>query len=257
MPKINSRTSFFIFSFFLLGLSPVLKAETADPKLLLEKMDHVLRGSSHDMTLTLDVKTKNWERHYKIRVRMKDVDYAFARVLEPPKTSGQGFLRIRARLWNYLPTAERTILIPPSMMLDQFMGSDFSNDDFVKLSYLPRDYEGKIVAEEMGENNKALYHLELMPHPDAPVTYGKLELWVRKGDAVPMRMKFYNEKMEPIRMLHYSEVRDFGGHLIPSVWRMENLKEKDRQTLVTLRDAVFDLGIQDSVFTRENLEKYP
>lgn len=246
-----------IVPLFLILLSilvpPVFAApDTAE---LLAKMDEVLRGPSHEMTVTLDVKTKNWERHYQLQVWMKGVDRTFARVLKPAKSAGQGFLRIESRLWNYLPTAERTILIPPSLMLDRFMGSDFSNDDFVKLTYLPRDYDATIVGEEKMDDFE-VYRLELKPHPDAPVIYGKLELWLRRTDAAPVRTDFYNEKMELIRTLHYSGFRTFGEHEIPSVWRMENVKEKDRQTVVTILDAAFGVQIPDPIFTREHLEKF-
>ena len=233
--------------------APFLHADVPNTEDLLREMDNVLRGKSHDMMTTLDVKTKSWERHYKIQVWMKGVDFTFARVLEPAKVKGQGFLRQQARLWNYLPSAERTILIPPSLMLDRFMGSDFSNDDFVKLSYLPRDYSGKILDEDPNDG-ETIYHLELMPHPDAPVTYGKLELWINV-DSIPIKMDFYNERMELMRTLHYSDVKTFGDHKMPTVWRMENHLEKDRETIVTIEDATFDQDIPDSLFTRENLER--
>ena len=142
------------------------------------------------------------------------------------------------------------------MMLDKFMGSDFSNDDFVKLSYLPRDYKGTIAGEETVAGIET-YHLELIPHPDAPVTYGKLGIWLRKSDAAPFRLYFYNEKMEHFRTLHYSEFKNFGGHEIPSVWRMENLREPERETVVAIHEAAFGIEVDDAIFTRERLEKYP
>jgi hypothetical protein len=223
---------------------------------LLVRSDKILRGESHHMTVDFKVKTARWERQYKIEVWMKGVDFSFARVLEPAKSEGQGFLRIKARLWNYLPSAERTILIPPSMMLDQFMGSDFSNDDFVKLSYLPRDYTSELASQEEIEGIP-VYHLILTPKPDAPVTYGKLETWVRTSDAAPVRTDFYDEDLELIRTLEYSEFKSFGGHEIPSIWRMQNHKEPDRTTTITVLNAVYNLDIPDSRFTREQLERYP
>src|SRR3989338_2027451 len=168
---------FFSLLISVLGFAPVaLFAEEVDPKSLLEQMDTVMRGSSQEMTVTMDVKTPRWERHYKLNVWMKGLDFSLARVLEPVRVKGQGFLRIRNRLWNYLPSAERTILIPPSMMLDDFMGSDFSNDDFVKMSYWARDYDARLVGEETVLDH-SVYHLELFPKPDAPVTYVKVETW--------------------------------------------------------------------------------
>jgi hypothetical protein len=38
---------------------------------------------------------------------------------------------------------------------------------------------------------------------------------------------------------------------------MESLLEKDRETTITILDAVFDLELDDSLFTREKLEQYP
>ena len=245
--------TFLSLSFLAARLPAVASTDGATPTQLLEKMDERLRGPSHEMTVTLDVKTKHWERHYKIRVWMKGLDFALAQVLEPPKVKGEGFLRIKTRLWHYLPSAERTILIPPSLMLDHFMGSDFSNDDFVKMSYLARDYNSKIVGEEEIDGSPG-YHLELEPRADAPVTYGKLEVWLRKKDAAPLRWDFYNEKLERIRTLHYSKFRTFGTREVPAVWRMENHKDKDRETTVTILDAKYEIDIPDSFFTRQNME---
>src|SRR3989338_6866916 len=97
---------FLMFAVFLYDVSangepqnlppnPAQSAGKLDPKLLLEQMDRRIRGNSHNITLTLHVKTSRWDRRYKIQVQMKGLDYAFARVLEPPKTEGQGFLRIQ------------------------------------------------------------------------------------------------------------------------------------------------------------------
>ncbi len=250
------KTLVSVLFLFAVLLNPPSAIAKPNPQKMLEAMDHVLRGNSHKMTVSMEIKTKRWRREYKIDVWMKGVDLAFARVLEPPKSTGQGFLRLKTRLWQYLPSAERTILIPPSLMLDDFLGSDFSNDDFVKLSYFPRDYESKILGEEKIDSIKT-YHLELMPKPDAPVTYGKLELWLRKSDSAPVRWNFYNEKMEHVRTLHYSKFKVFGKKEVPTVWRMENLKDKDRKTTITILSAEYDIEINKELFSRKNLEKYP
>ena len=235
-------------------LTPVTPAELS-PEQLVDQMDKVLRGNSHEMTVSLEVKTDTWERKYKIQVKMKGVDYTFARVLEPAKSAGQGFLRIKTKLWNYLPTAERTILIPPSLMLDKFLGSDFSNDDFVKMSYLPRGYSIKLLGKEkIGDDE--VYHLELLPKNDAPVTYGKLELWLRPRDGLPFRWEFFDDKLRKIRVLRYSEFKKYGDHETPSVWEMDNLVHPTRKTVIKILDAKYDLPLSDSVFTREKLETY-
>lgn len=261
---MNARRGFWIGAFMILFAGPFVWAEEAPPappadmtpEQLVERMDQVLRGHSHEMTVSLEVRTDTWERTYKILVRMKDLDYALARVLEPPKSEGQGFLRIKTRLWNYLPTAERTILIPPSLMLDKFMGSDFSNDDFVKMSYLPRDYTIKVLGNET-DGGEETVHLELLPKNDAPVTYGKLELWLRPRDGAPLRWEFFDDKLKKIRVLRYSEFKKYGDHEAPSVWQMENLVHPSRHTVVRILKATYDLPLSEEVFTRKKLETYP
>jgi outer membrane lipoprotein-sorting protein len=224
-----------------------------DLKELMKQMDQVMRGNSHEMTVTFEVQTPNWKRDYKLHIWMKGIDYSFSRVLEPAKMNGQGFLRKQCRLWNYMPSAERTLLIPPSMMLDSFMGSDFSNDDLVKMSYYARDYDAKLLGEETIDGEVA-YHIEMMPHEEAPVTYEKIEAWVRKSDYAPLRLNYYDEKTGLIKTIHYSEFKTYGTHTIPSVWRVENHEDKGRQTILRVLDAKFDHEISDDVFTQDNLE---
>ena len=42
-------------------------------------------------------------------------------------------------MWNYLPSVERVIKIPPSMVLQPWMGSDLTNDDLLvrKRDFMP------------------------------------------------------------------------------------------------------------------------
>lgn len=249
---------YFFPALFLLALNlsyPDSLRAQPEAKELLTQMDQILRGNSHVMTVEMQVHNPRWDRQYKIRVWMKGVDFAFARVLEPSKVEGQGFLRLETRLWNFLPNAERTMLIPPSLMLDRFLGSDFTNDDFVKLTYFPRDYDSKII-EETELEGTPVYHLELIPRPDAPVTYGKLEIWLRQSDSAPARWNFYDGKMKLIRTLDYSEYQIYGTHTVPSVWSMKNLEKEGQHTTLRILDATYDTEVADSIFTKENLENF-
>ena len=56
------------------------------------------------------------------------------RILAPKKDAGTGFLKLHPNLWMYVPRVERTVRIPPSMMLQSWMGSDFTNDDLSRES---------------------------------------------------------------------------------------------------------------------------
>ena len=75
---------------------------------------------------------------------------SFIRILEPSKDKGMGFLKLHPNLWNYIPRVERTVRIPPSMMLQPWMGSDFTNDDLVKQSSAVDDYTHRVLRTEVG-----------------------------------------------------------------------------------------------------------
>ena len=77
------------------------------------------------------------------------------------------------------------------------------------------------------------------------------------SDSAPVKWNFYNEKMELIRVLSFSDYKMFGEHLTPAVWRMKNIKDSKRETTVTILDAAFGVEIPEDEFTRSKLEKYP
>ncbi|MBI4597678.1 MAG: outer membrane lipoprotein-sorting protein [Candidatus Omnitrophica bacterium] len=245
----------------IVGLAVVMaaasSAEDAAPINATEwitRADSHLRGDANQMDASLDVVTPKWERTYQLRSWMLGTDKTFVRVLDPPKAKGQGFLKLASRLWQYLPAAERTVLIPPSLMLEDFLGSDFSNDDFVKQSYLPRDYTHQFIGQESVDGAPA-YLIELTPKPDAPVVYGKLRAWLRTTDAAFVKLEFYNEKLVHIRTLTYTNFQPLNDRDYPMTWHMVNHLEAGHETTVTVRSAQFNLPVAEAIFTREYLER--
>ena len=127
-------------------------------------------------------------------------DRSFIRILSPPKDAGTGFLKTEGNLWMYVPRVERTMRIPPSMMLQSWMGSDFSNDDLVRESSEVNDYEQRVLgvdpAPEGAEDRRA-YVLEYVPHEDAPVVWGKILGWIDTENFTPLRFDYYDEDESP------------------------------------------------------------
>ena len=61
---------------------------------------------------------------------------------------GLQVLKRENEVWNYIPSIERTIKLPPSMMMQNWMGTDFTNDDLVQRSSIQNDYSNSIIGEE-------------------------------------------------------------------------------------------------------------
>ena len=122
-------------------------------------------------------------------------------------------MKIEREMWQYVPRINRVIKIPPSMMLQSWMGSDFTNDDLVKESSVVEDYEHTLLGYETMDEGEA-YKLELIPKPEAPVAWDRMLYWVRVEDYVPLRAEFFNERGERVRTMIYSDIREMGGRVM-------------------------------------------
>ena len=60
------------------------------------------------------------------------------------------FLKLHPNLWMWVPRVERTLRIPPSMMLQSWMGSDFTNDDLTRDSSEIDDYDHELLGIDPG-----------------------------------------------------------------------------------------------------------
>ena len=49
-------------------------------------------------------------------------------------------LKVKDKLWNYLPNTDRTMRVPSAMMSGAYMGSHITNDDLVQGTRLSDDY---------------------------------------------------------------------------------------------------------------------
>lgn len=227
----------------------------ADPtgQEIIKRSDDLMRGDTSRGRYKMTVLTPDWQRTLELDAYSKGRDKTFIRVLSPAKEAGVASLRIDTNMWNYLPKVERVIKIPPSMMLQQWMGSDYTNDDLVKESSIVYDYTHAILGEEtIGADT--VYKIELSPNPRAPVTWGKLIFWVRKADFVPVREEFYDEHGKLIKVLEYSEVKEMSDRSIPTIWKMTSSVKDGHVTIIEVQSAVYNQPIDENIFTMGNLK---
>lgn len=241
------------FIAFLVVFAPLLQA--FEGKEIVTRMVQKLRGHVNVAEYEMTVTRPAWTRSMKVRVWDDRANRkAFVRILEPAKDQGISFLRIGYNLWNYLPSVEKVMKIPPSMMLQPWMGSDFTNDDLVKESSYIDDYDHKIVGTETRDGEKII-QVELIPRPQAPVVWGKVIFWVREKDDLPIEHHFLDEKGRLIKDLVFSDFRTVDGILLPTLWEMKNILKEGQKSALQLLSIDFDPvpPIPESVFTERNL----
>jgi outer membrane lipoprotein-sorting protein len=218
------------------------------------KCDAALKGKTQHGGASMTVRTPEWQRTLEMTFWYDYPDKTFIRITAPAKDAGTGTLRLGSNMWTYLPSVERVIKIPPSLMLQAWMGSDFTNDDLVKESSLVTDYTHRIEGETT-EDGDPCYRLIATPKPNAAVVWGKLIVLVRKADYLPRREEFYNEQGKLEKTLYFGDIRRVGSRNYPMRWRMVSHNKPGHETTLVFSRLEFDRPVPANVFTRQNLER--
>jgi len=249
---LTAMIRFLTFPFLLLT-SQILFSQT--PEEIIARAEELLHGETSQGTFEMTVTTPEFSRTMSMDSWWSDKeDKSLIVVNAPPKEAGNKWLKIGNEMWNYLRATETVIKIPPSMMLQSWNGSDFTNDDLVRESSVSRDYNPQLVGIELVRGDSC-YKFLLDPKPDAAVVWGKLYYWVRKADLLPSIVQFYYEKGTLIRYMVYSDIKNIGGRTIPTTWSVFNsLKEGHRTDFKILR-IEFDIVLSDRLFSFRELER--
>ncbi|MFH0764074.1 MAG: outer membrane lipoprotein-sorting protein [Candidatus Omnitrophota bacterium] len=242
-----------IFVYLFCAYSFVCAAVELTGQEIIKRSDDLMRGDTSHGRYKMTVITPDWQRTLELEAYSAGRDRTFIRVLSPVKEAGVTSLRVKTNMWNYLPKIERMIKIPPSMMLQPWMGSDYTNDDLVKESSVVYDYT-HVIADEENIGSDTAYKVELTPKPRAPVTWGKLIFWVRKKDFVPLREEFYSEHAKLIKVLEYSEVKQMSDRSIPTVWKMISSVKERHITIVEVQSVIYNQPLDENIFTMGNLK---
>ena len=233
------------------------RADSLDAAEIVRRAEDALRGSTAEMKLRMTIVTPRWTRELVVRSwDDRPHDRSFVRVLEPEKDKGTAFLRDHDAFWTWLPRVERAMRIPPSMMLQSWMGSDFTNDDLARESSLEKDYV-PVLLDGQELDGVPAYQLALQPRPEAPVVWARLELWIEKARYAPLLYTYFDEPQaghfEPLRRLRFSDVREVQGRPLPHEWDMTPLDKPGHSTRVTLEEVKLDQKLSDEIFTQSNL----
>ncbi len=231
---------------------------------IIDRADQAVRGDSQVALMEMTIKTRRWTR----TMKMKSWDNrlakkSFAEILAPKKDAGNRFLMIQKEklMWHYNPDIGKEMKIHPSMMLQSWMGSDFTNDDIVKESSIVEDYIHVLDGKKTVEGEEC-YQITMTPKPSAAVVWGKLVYYARVSDCLPVRQEFYDQHGKLKKLLTCGDFKSMHGRVIPTTMKMVTFKKKreggqqgDEYTLLVIKDVKFNVRIDNSVFSLQNLKR--
>jgi len=239
-----------LFIFLFWGLVADVKAQ--DAQILVKDSFNYMRGETSVSTVVMTIHRPDWQRTMMIKAWTKGQEDSIFRIISPPRDHGNGTLKRGREMWMYNPKVNRVIKIPPSMMSQAWMGSDFSNNDLSKTESLIEDYTHTVIGTETHEGGK-VYIIKSMPKPEAPVVWGMQKLKIRE-DHIFLAQGFYDEDLQLVKIMTTLQIQMLGGKLYPKVWKMQKADVIDEYTVLEYKELVFDKDMPDRLFTLSSLK---
>jgi outer membrane lipoprotein-sorting protein len=233
-------------------LATTLNAQTA--KEIVEKADELMRANSSYSEIEMTIQKPDWSRTMGMKVWALEPDYAIIYITEPARDKGTVTLKRFNEVWNWLPSAQKVIKIPPSMMLQSWMGSDFTNDDLVRASSIVKDYTHELIGEEK-INGYDCYKIKLIPKPEAGVVWGKIISWISKEKYLQVKTDYYDEEDELIKSFLGTEEQKMDGRDIFAHWEMIPYNEPGNKTILDYKEIKFNIKIEESYFSEQNMKR--
>ena len=248
--KNNYILTALIFSLFL-GVNSIAQESAKD---VIRNSDKKVRGETSESTIKMTIVRPSWSREMSMKSWSKGDDLSIILVTDPARDKGISFLKRNKELWNWQPSINRVIKMPPSMMMQSWMGSDFTNDDLVKESSILNDYTHEFLEEDAIEGRQC-HVIKLTPKEDAPVVWGKIISWIDKTDYLQLKTEMYDEEGYLVNTMYGKEIKNLGGKLLPSILEIIPEEEEGHKTIVEYVELTFDKPISDSFFSTKNLKR--
>jgi outer membrane lipoprotein-sorting protein len=225
-----------------------------EAKDIVKKADDKAKGKTSIASITIQTIRPNWTREMSVKAWTKGKDLTLILVLAPAKEKGVVFLKRKKEVWNWIPSIERNIKMPPSMMSQSWMGTDFTNDDLVREASIIEDYSHSFLEDAIVDGREC-YKIQLLPKPKSAVVWGKIIMCIDKKDFIMLYVEYFDEEEKLVNVMHCSDIKLLGGKILASKMEMTPVNKKGNKTVLLYNSLSFDIPLEDSFFSTQNLTK--
>ena len=243
-----------IFSLVVGNADRTDKKINLNAKEIVEKADKKRRGDTSQAEMSITIVRPTWSREMRIKAWSKDTEFSLILITAPARDRGTVFLKRKKEIWNWIPSIDRNIKLPPSMMMQSWMGSDFTNDDLIKESSIVEDYDHKLLQDSVVLGREC-YKIELLPKPEAPVVWGKIYSWIDKKDFMELKTELYDEDGYLVNQVLFSDIKMLDGRLLPAKMAYIPAEKKGQKTVIQYHEVDYDIDIDESFFSLQNMKR--
>ncbi len=253
--QVMKRLVFIIINFLAcLEGNQYLSAQDISAKEIVRRADEKFNGEkSSMMVMSMTIIRPSWQRTVEFKNWNLGRIYSLTLITSPAKDAGQTFLKRGSEMWNWNPSINRLIKLPPSMMSQGWMGSDYTNDDILRESSVVEDYIHEITGEEKIDGRDC-YKINMTAKEDASVIWGRQVRWIDKKDFLVLKAELFDEDNALVRTEAGSDIRLMDGRNIQTRMELVPADEPGNKTVVTIKEIKFNIPIQESFFSQQNMK---
>jgi outer membrane lipoprotein-sorting protein len=221
---------------------------------IVKKADEKFNGEkSSIMVMSMTIIRPTWQRTVEFKNWTMGKEYALTLISSPAKDAGQTFLKRGSEMWSWNPSISRLIKLPPSMMSQGWMGSDYTNDDILKESSVVNDYTHEIVGDEL-IGGRDCYKIKMMAKENSAVIWGHQMRWIDKKDFLVMKAELYDEDGSLVRTDTGSDIKTMDGRMIQTRIELLPSEEPGNKTVIVIKEIKFNVAIQETFFSQQNMK---
>ena len=238
----------------MISMSVLSIGQNLTAKEIVQKMDDNAFGGRLKSTMKMTIIRPTWTRTMALKSWADGDDYSLILITSPAREKGISYLKRAKEMWNFQPSIDRTVKMPPSMMMQSWMGSDFKNDDLVRQSSIVEDYTHKLLGKETIDGREC-YKIEMIPDEDAPVVWGKVIIWIDVKDFLNLKTEHYDEDNDLVDTILGEDVQKMGGRTLPARMVLLPADETGHKTIMEYQSIEFDTKFEDRFFSTQNMKR--
>jgi outer membrane lipoprotein-sorting protein len=236
------------------GLFTHLSAQPESAREIVRRADEKFNGEKSGYSvMSMTVVRPSWQRTIEFKSWTLEEKFALTLITAPAREKGQSFLKRGTEMWSWNPTISRLIKLPPSMMSQGWMGSDYTNDDILRESSVVSDYSHTLLGEEVTEGYPC-FRIGMEAREESDVLWSRQVWWVDKKEYIVLKAELYDEDGELVRTEKASELKMMDGRMLPSRIELLPAEHSGNKTILEIREMKFNIPLQESFFSQQNMK---
>ncbi len=254
-PEMNKKFTALLILAVLTGCTAEMYSQTLSATEIIRKADDKFNGEKSGYSImSMTIVRPSWQRTIEFKTWTLGRDYALTLITAPAREANQTFLKRGTEMWSWNPSINRLIKLPPSMMSQGWMGSDYTNDDILRESSVVTDYNHEIIGEE-SIDGRLCYKIKMTAREEASIVWGQQIRWIDKKDFLVLRAELYDEDGYLVRTETGSDIKTMDGRTIPSRIELVPAEEPENKTILEIKEIKFNIPVEENYFSQQNMKR--